>query len=102
MAVLCQTKLTLVVAEGVGHDPVKATGLVLAHLPGICEKTDPEVPQLWVLRAATQPHEKPWDRLRRLATRSKRDVKELYKELKLPERISPSRSITHHIVSIGH
>jgi hypothetical protein len=60
-------KLTLVVAEGAGHDPVKATGLVLAHLPGICVKTDPDVPQLWVLRAVTQAHEKPWERLRRIA-----------------------------------
>jgi hypothetical protein len=32
LAVLSQTRLTLVVAEAVGHDPIKATGLVLAHL----------------------------------------------------------------------
>lgn len=83
MAVLCQTKLTLVVAEGAGHDPVKATGLVLAHLPGICAKTDPDVPQLWVLRAATQASEQPWERLRRIAKQCNREIKELYKEVKL-------------------
>ena len=85
MAVLCQTKLTLVVAEGDGHDPVKATGLVLAHLPGICEKTEPDVPQLWVLRANTQAHEKPWERLRRIAERNKQGVKDLYREVKLSD-----------------
>ena len=76
----------LVVAEGAGHDPVKATGLVLAHLPGICAKTDPDVPQLWVLRATTQAHEKPWERLRRIAKQCNRDIKELYKEVKLTDK----------------
>lgn len=85
MAVLCQTKLTLVVAEGAGHDPVKATGLVLAHLPGICQRTDPGVPQLWVLRANTPAHERPWERLRRIAERSSRIVGDLYQELKLSD-----------------
>jgi len=86
MAVLCQTKLTLVVAEGVGHDPVKATGLVLAHLPGICAKTDPTKPQLWVLRAVTQAHDEPWERLRRIAQQQRRDVKDLFREVKATQK----------------
>ena len=32
LSVLCQTKLTLVVAKAAGQDPIKATGLLLAHL----------------------------------------------------------------------
>jgi hypothetical protein len=40
LAVLCQTKLTLVVTIAAGHDPIKATGLLLAHLSVVCE-TDP-------------------------------------------------------------
>ena len=102
MAVLCQTNLTLVVAEGVGHDPVKATGLVLAHLPGICEKTDPEVPQLWVLRAATQPHEKPWDRLRRRDAQQARREGALQGAQAPGKRSRQGRSIAHHIVSPRH
>lgn len=86
MAVLCQTKLTLIVAEGAGHDPIKATGLVMAHLPGICKRTDPKAPQLWVLRAATQPHEDPWDRLRSIAVHSKQDVNGLYRAVKLTNK----------------
>jgi hypothetical protein len=39
LAVLCQTKLTLVVAVEAGHDPIKATGLVLAHLSNVCRRT---------------------------------------------------------------
>ncbi len=41
LAVLCQTKLTLVVAVAAGHDPIKATGLVFAHISNICERTRP-------------------------------------------------------------
>jgi hypothetical protein len=85
MAVLCQTKLTLVIAAGSGHDPVKATGLVLAHLPGVCARTTPDEPQLWLLKAATQPHEKPWDQLRKLAQQRKVNVKDLYRDVKLPD-----------------
>ena len=39
LAALMQTCLTLVVAAESGHDPVKATGLLLAYLPGICNRT---------------------------------------------------------------
>ncbi len=35
LAVLMQTRLTLVVAHAAGHDPLKATGLVLTYLPWI-------------------------------------------------------------------
>lgn len=46
LALLCQTKLTLVVAEAVGHDPIKATGLILAHIGRICDQTRPDRAQV--------------------------------------------------------
>lgn len=67
LAVLMQTKLTLVVADEVGHDPLKATGLVFAHLPGICKRTRPGAAQLWVLRAVARAHTDPWEQLERVA-----------------------------------
>lgn len=45
LAVLIQTKLTLVVAMAAGDDPIKATGLLFAYLGGICGRTDPETPR---------------------------------------------------------
>jgi hypothetical protein len=33
LSVLMQTRLTLVVAQAAGHDPLKATDLVLTYLP---------------------------------------------------------------------
>lgn len=69
LAVMSQTKLTLVVAEAVGHDPIKATGLVLAHIGRICEQTRPDVAQVWRLRTSTKPADDPWDYLTRVAER---------------------------------
>jgi len=40
LAVLIQTRLTLVVALASGHDPVKASGLLFAYLAGICKRTE--------------------------------------------------------------
>ena len=86
LAVMSQTKLTLVVAEAVGHDPIKATGLVLAHLGRICEQTRPDTPQVWRLRTSTKPAEDPWDFLTRVAERRGSDAQELYAAERLSKR----------------
>ena len=83
LAVLCQTKLTLVVAEAVGHDPIKATGLVLAHITRICEQTRPDTAQVWRLRTSTKPAEDPWIFLERVAERRDTDAQALYSSERL-------------------
>jgi hypothetical protein len=83
LATVAQTKLTLVVATSSGDDPLKATGLVLAHLPGICKRTRPDAGQIWELRTATKPGRDPWDVLNGVATHRNVDVGELYNEFKL-------------------
>jgi hypothetical protein len=85
LAVLCQTKLTLVAAEAVGHDPIKATGLVLAHITRICEQTRVDTAQVWRLRTSTKPAEKPWDFLARLAERRGSAAADLYASERLTE-----------------
>jgi hypothetical protein len=40
LATLMQTRLTLVVCRAVGHDPIRATGLLLTHLSTICNDTN--------------------------------------------------------------
>lgn len=83
LSVLLQTKLTLVVAQAAGHDPLKATGLVLAHLPNICKQTKAEIAQLWLLSAKTRPPSNPWDLLTTVATRRGTKPKLLYKQHRL-------------------
>lgn len=83
MAALIQTRLTLVVAMEAGHNPVKATGLLFAYLEGICQRTRPEVPQVWTLSAANRPPRKPWDFLTQFAEHNHRDTDDVCREFKL-------------------
>jgi hypothetical protein len=41
VVVLSRTQLTLVVTEGLGHDPLGATGLLMLHLPRIARQDHP-------------------------------------------------------------
>lgn len=50
--VLMRTRLSLVVTEDAGHDPIRATGLLFVHLSSACLRTTPMRPQLWRLKAA--------------------------------------------------
>ncbi len=84
LTVLMQTKLSLVVAEEAGHDPLRATGLVLLHLPGICRDTTTTKPQVWRLRApGRRPVIDPWAELERVADHQSQRASELYAAAKL-------------------
>jgi hypothetical protein len=85
MAVLLQTKLTLVIAAESGHDPLKATGLVLAHLPQIAKRTVPDKAQIWTLHAATRPHDEPWRFIEKVAKHGKKTAAKLYAESRLTD-----------------
>jgi hypothetical protein len=67
MAVIHQTRLTLVVIEDAGHDPIRGAGLVLVHLPTICRKTVRTTGQIWRLSAQDKNHEDPWKELLKIA-----------------------------------
>jgi hypothetical protein len=77
MAALKHTGLTLVIAQGQGHNPVRATGLLLFHLDHICAQTVQNRPQVWILRATQKPAERPDQYLERIALREKTTVDEL-------------------------
>jgi hypothetical protein len=83
IAVLPQTALTLVVAEGAGHDPIKATGLLFTHLTYICRQTTPDHGQVWALSARNRPGQDPWHLLERIAEHQNRNVEGLWAESRL-------------------
>jgi hypothetical protein len=83
LAALIQTKLTLIVAVESGHNPVKASGLLFAYLGGICQRTRPDVPQVWALNAANKAHSEPWDFLKRFAKHNNRNVDDVWADCKL-------------------
>ncbi len=86
LSVLCQSRLSLVIAVAAGHDPIKATGLVLAHINGICSQTRPEAPQIWRLRTMAKPPEDPWAFITKIADRQGETATTLYARERLAAR----------------
>jgi hypothetical protein len=81
LATLMQTKLTLVVCRAAGHDPVRATGLLLTNLATICDQTRPDRAQLWNLGGGRRrPPDNPWDHFARVASRREMTTGELRAE----------------------
>ncbi len=83
LAVLCQTKLTLVVAVAAGHDPIKATGLVFAHISNICTRTRPDAAQVWRLATTARPADDPWEYLGRAARRRGETAQQAFRRERL-------------------
>lgn len=78
-----QALAALGVAEAVGHDPIRATGLVLAHLGTICHDTRPDRPQVWTLRTVRKAPEDPWSFMTKAADQQQLAADVLYKRERL-------------------
>jgi hypothetical protein len=50
LAMILQTRFTLIALEDAGEMPIQAAGLLLLHLPYIAKEFRPGVPQIWRLR----------------------------------------------------
>ena len=83
LAVIHQTRLTVVIVERAGHDPIRAAGLLLVHLPHICRKTVKTVGQIWRLSAQTKNHDDPMGELRKIASHRDVSTKQLFHASKL-------------------
>jgi hypothetical protein len=55
LCALAETNLTLVVVTQAGHNPVKASGLLLAYLERVSKLTQADRPQIWRLAAGNRP-----------------------------------------------
>lgn len=87
LRLLDHTGLTLVIAMGAGHDPVRASGLLFAYLSRICNLTQPDNAQIWQLRAGNiMPSTAP-DALGRVAAHQNVELEELLSELQLTDEI---------------
>jgi hypothetical protein len=83
LSVIHQTNLTVVIIEKAGHDPIRAAGLLLVHLPAICDKSVRSVGQIWRLSAQNKNHDDPWIELKRVAEHRQMSVNALFHEHKL-------------------
>lgn len=84
MTVLSQTGLSLVVAKGEGHNPIRAVGALLCHLPHICHHTTPEHAQIWTLRVAQKNHEEVRAYLDKIAQKASTTIAKIVAENRVP------------------
>jgi len=83
LAAVRQATLTLVITHAAGHDPIKATGLSLAHLDYVCAQTRADEAQIWDLVARSRPGRSPMGFIERVAQHQHRDVDEIWAEARL-------------------
>jgi hypothetical protein len=86
MTVLSQTSLTLVVAVGEGHNPIRAVGVLLSHLGFICHHTRRDRPQIWRLEVRQKMFDGPEKYLTAIAERQKTTAQSLFEMHKLPPK----------------
>ena len=79
LAVLGYTHLTLVAPVAAGHDPIRSTGLVLAHIEDIASRTTPRRPQVWRLAGRTGGGSHPDQFIEKLAKKAALDPIDLRK-----------------------
>jgi hypothetical protein len=80
LTVLGYTHLTLVAPVAAGHDPIRSTGLVMAHIEDIAARTTPRKPQVWRLTGRTGGGHHPDQFLEKLAKKAALDPIDLRKE----------------------
>lgn len=80
LAVLGYRHLTLVAPVAAGHDPIRSTGLVLAHIEDIASRTTSRKPQVWRLPGRTGGGHHPDQFLGRLAKKAGIDPLDLRKK----------------------
>jgi hypothetical protein len=87
LAVLGYTHLTLVAPVAAGHDPIRSTGLVLAHIENIAARTTPRRPQVWRLSGRTGSGQHPDQFIDKLARKASLDPIDLRKRAMPPNSI---------------
>ncbi len=79
MLALHTTSLTLVITDGVGDQPIRATGLVMVHLETIASQMSNK-PRIWILRPSAIAAKRSWDYLNRIAKNSHTGIDALVEE----------------------
>jgi len=87
LAVLQQTGLSLVVAEGSGHDPVKATGMVLTHITHIAGQIAAKKSQIWAFGSYAPRPKVPRDYLGMIASKGGTSIEQAFREARLEEAV---------------
>lgn len=85
LAALIHTKLTLFAVEGLGHDPVRATGAILLDLQGALKRRRASEAGVFRLRAREPSLEQTWRHLETVAQRQHRTAGDLLEAVRVTE-----------------
>ena len=83
LAAIIATKLTVFAIEGVGHDPIRATGAVLLDLPGALKRMDSRKAQVFWMRPRNPTPEDPMSLFERAAEHQHRNADEFLREVEV-------------------
>lgn len=83
LAAIIATRLTVFAIEGVGDDPIRATGAVLLDLPGALKRMDTRRAQVFWRRPRSPRPEDPMDLFERAAAHEHRDPAEFLREVEV-------------------
>ncbi len=86
LAAIIATKLTVFAIEGVGDDPIRATGAVLLDLPGALKRMDSRKAQVFWMRPRNPIPEDPMALFKRAAEHQQRDTDALLSELAVSDQ----------------
>ena len=85
LAAILKTKLRVFALQGVGDDPVRATGALLLDLPSATKEMESERPGvIWLRPRKPQPRD-PWDLFERAARQRNQSANHLYSEVRISD-----------------
>ncbi len=82
VAAMLSTKLTVVLTQSMGHNPLRASGVILLELPTLHSRVRPGKPNLFVLSYQPRTPRDPWDDLTRVARHRGTTAPALWEEVR--------------------
>ncbi len=81
LAAIIKTRLSVFAIQGLGDDPIRATGALLLDLPSAVKALESGRPGVFWLRPRAPQPQDPWELLKSLAERRQEDVADLYRQV---------------------
>lgn len=85
LAAIMATRLTVFAIEGVGDDPLRATGALLLDLPGALKKMDTRRPQVFWMKPRNPHPQDPAELFERIADHQQRAVEDLLADVEVTQ-----------------
>lgn len=85
LAAIMKAQMKVFAIEGVGADPLRATGALLLDLPGAIRSSTPGRSQVFWSRPRNPNPQKPWDLFSKAAERRHQEAGEMYEQVKVSD-----------------